>query len=228
MANKYIKQLPEVVNPNLTGYTVFDDTQTTSKLTLNNLKNAITNNLATTGSNLFHGDQTVSGSLHISISGSNFYNWLFNQNGTTSFPNYTFTSASGSAGQVLTSDGAGNVVWTNVSGSGGSGSSGSSGTSGTSGLSAKFWLENETISIDSDETIVISGDYVLNGSNLYVNSSNTEINIGNLNFTKKGKIFIGGYLLINNSNIFNDGEISVAGGVILSGDSTITGTGILI
>jgi len=94
--------------------------------------------------------------------------------------------------------------------------------------SVKNWYDNvETKIINSDETVVISGDYVLNNSNMYVLSSDTGITIGNLVFNKSAKIFIGGYLLLNNSTIVNDGEINVAGGVIFSGNSTITGTGIL-
>ena len=39
------------------------------------------------------------------------YQWFFNNDGTTQFPNYKFTASAGSSGQTLTSDGSGNVVW---------------------------------------------------------------------------------------------------------------------
>jgi len=92
----------------------------------------------------------------------------------------------------------------------------------------KDWIENSTVSILNDETVVISGDMVLNNSNLYLAAPNNSITIGNLTFEKKAKIFIGGYLLINDSNIHNDGLISVGGAVIMVGNSTITGTGTII
>jgi hypothetical protein len=90
------------------------------------------------------------------------------------------------------------------------------------------WLEGTSKTVGSTETVVISGDYVLRNSQLYLLSDNDSITIGNLIFNKYAQIFIGGYLLLVDSNIVNDGLINVAGGVILSGNSTITGTGILI
>lgn len=67
-------------------------------------------------------------------------NWAFNSDGTTVFPSYTFPSADGTSGQVLKTDGAGNLSWSSTSNgtsgtSGTSGTRGSSGTSGTSGTS---------------------------------------------------------------------------------------------
>jgi len=47
-------------------------------------------------------------------------------------------------------------------------------------------------------------------------------------FKKEGTIFIGGNLLVKDSYIQNDGTISVAGEVILIGNSQIEGTGIII
>jgi hypothetical protein len=47
-------------------------------------------------------------------------------------------------------------------------------------------------------------------------------------FTKEGKIFIGGNLLVKDSYIQNDGLISVGGEVILIGNSSIEGTGTII
>jgi len=38
--------------------------------------------------------------------------WTFGSNGTTAFPNYTFTAADGTAGQMLTTNGSGSVTWT--------------------------------------------------------------------------------------------------------------------
>jgi hypothetical protein len=92
----------------------------------------------------------------------------------------------------------------------------------------KYWNENKNIVLSSDETIVIADNYVLSGTNLTLESGNLNISVGNINFNKYAQIFIGGYLLLIDSNIVNDGLISVAGACIMSGNSTITGTGIII
>lgn len=94
-------------------------------------------------------------------------------------------------------------------------------------LNVKHWLEDETRVLDSKDTIVISGDYVLENSNLEL-TNESSISIGGLTFNKYSQIFIGGNLLLKDSNIINDGLINVAGAVILNGNSTITGTGIII
>lgn len=91
----------------------------------------------------------------------------------------------------------------------------------------RHWVNNETITVDSDETLVISGNYVLNNSTMYLNSADNTISVGSVDFNEYGQIFIGGYLLLIDSDIINNGSINVAGDVILSGTSTITGTGIV-
>jgi hypothetical protein len=90
----------------------------------------------------------------------------------------------------------------------------------------KHWEENQNKIVISGETIVISGNYVLENTNLTLDNGETYI-IGGVEFNKNGQIFIGGNLLVKDSNIINNGLISVAGGIIMSGDSTITGTGII-
>ena len=47
-------------------------------------------------------------------------------------------------------------------------------------------------------------------------------------FKKEGKIFIGGNLLVKDSYIDNNGQMSVGGEVILIGNSQIVGTGTII
>jgi hypothetical protein len=103
----------------------------------------------------------------------------------------------------------------------------------TSAQTPKYWISDTDIIIDSDETTIISGNYVLENCNLTINTSNISITANTLNssvltFDKYGQLFIGGYLLLINSNIINNGLISVGGAAIFSGTSTITGTGILI
>lgn len=92
----------------------------------------------------------------------------------------------------------------------------------------KHWLSNETKVLEPNKTVVISDDYVLENSNLILNTSNTQYSSGILNFKKEAQIFIGGNSLLVNSNIINNGKISVAGGLIMSGTTSITGTGIII
>jgi hypothetical protein len=98
----------------------------------------------------------------------------------------------------------------------------------TTNVDTKHWESNIEKTIKSDNTLVISGNYVLSGTNLTLNSDNLNITISGIDFNKYAQIFIGGYLLLINSNIVNNGFISVGGGIIMSGSSTITGTGILI
>lgn len=92
----------------------------------------------------------------------------------------------------------------------------------------KFWVENTTQSIQPYETIVISDNYVMENSLLILSASVDAYSAGPLIFEKKAQLYIGGHLLLVDTNVINDGILSVAGGVILSGSSTITGTGTLI
>lgn len=91
----------------------------------------------------------------------------------------------------------------------------------------KHFESNTVKTVRSDETIVIAGDYVLEDTNLTLEDESSIV-IGSLTFNKYGQIFIGGNLLIKDSNIINNGLINVGGAVVFSGNSTITGTGKLI
>ncbi len=118
--------------------------------------------------------------------------------------------------------------------SGTSGTSGESGTSGTSGISGTSgfltdWTTGDDIVVNSTNQIVFSGDYVLEDSSMTILSTATEIEYSpNKYFKKIGKVYIGGNLLLNDSTIENDGLLSVAGAIILLGNSQITGTGTII
>ena len=69
--------------------------------------------------------------------------WSFNADGSTNFPSYKFPYADGSANQVLTTDGAGNVTWA-LPGGGGS------------------TFGNVSIGVDTDQTIsTTSGNLIL-------------------------------------------------------------------
>jgi hypothetical protein len=62
----------------------------------------------------------------------------------------------------------------------------------------------------------------------YEPNNNTILYSANKSFKKEGTIFIGGNLLLKDSTIQNNGKISVGGEVILIGNSTIVGNGIII
>jgi hypothetical protein len=71
--NKLISELSGITNPSLTGYTIYDDGNTTYKLPLGELVAYVTTSegdFATTGSNVFNGSQTINGSIIISGSGN--------------------------------------------------------------------------------------------------------------------------------------------------------------
>ncbi len=97
-----------------------------------------------------------------------------------------------------------------------------------SGGNTKHWLENEVKVLAETETVVISGNYVLKNTTLTLSSGSTELVSGGIIFNNYAQLYIGGYLLLLDSNIINNGSISVGGAIILSGASTITGNGNLI
>ena len=99
------------------------------------------------------------------------------------------------------------------------------------------WQYNADIIVKQNETLVISDNYVLEYITLYISGSTTpnQYTFGGVTFKKVGKVSVGGNLLLTNAGqsspttyIQNDGILSVAGGIILDGDVTITGTGIII
>ena len=81
----------------------------------------------------------------------------------------------------------------------------------------KHWEQGQNKTLKSEDTLVISGDYVLVDTNLNL-VKDTQITIGSLTFNKYAQIYIGGNLLLLNSNIINDGFINVAGAIIFSGN----------
>lgn len=95
--------------------------------------------------------------------------------------------------------------------------------------STRHWNVGIVYEIRNTEQLTFSGDYILSGSNLYIEGGVESIEYSpNKYFKKVGKIYIGGNLLVKDSLIENNGEIYVAGEVVLIGDSNITGTGIII
>ena len=297
--NKKITQLPEITNPSISGYTIFDDGVTTSKLSIENLSSVINSDIqnqldgkqnllfvtdqppiqlsGTTGQILvstgtgvtfdnkfsvkasgntqdisYIGINPVTADINIvslsetaeinigNQSGNDTDNIIIDENGLTienvlSGQTTTISLNGGieirfdqksinlnNDGFYIENPGRINVPTSVVSGD----------TlvllSDLSKVNLKHWIENQTKIVDSTETIVISGDYVLSGCTLIINSDNVTLSYGSLNFNKFGQIFIGGNFLIIDTNIINNGSISIGGGLLLSGNSTITGTGIII
>jgi hypothetical protein len=99
---------------------------------------------------------------------------------------------------------------------------------GVTTQNTKHWLTDTEKVLKDGETSVISGDYVLENSKLTLETSDTSISNGNLVFNKYAQIFIGGFLVVIDSEIINNGQINVGGSIILLGNSTIKGTGIII
>jgi len=90
------------------------------------------------------------------------------------------------------------------------------------------WLTNIEKELTPTESLTISGDFVLEDSSLLLSDSEDQYVYGDVVFKKQAKMYIGGNLLLKDSSIINNGLISVGGGVILIGNSTITGTGTII
>ena len=102
------------------------------------------------------GGNTVAGLVETNDGVGNTYDWYFQPDGRTSFPSYTFPNVDGIAGQVLSTDGNGEIYW----GNGGSSNSFSSITmtstpSGPSNI-IQYGLGNLVAWLDGQWTI---GEY---------------------------------------------------------------------
>jgi hypothetical protein len=114
---------------------------------------------------------------------ANSNNWNFNSDGTTAFPSYTFPSSDGTSGQVLATDGSGNLNWNNVSTgtsgtSGATGVSGSSGTSGTRGSSGTSGTSGTSGNTGASGSSGTSGANGLSGSSGSSGSTGTSGSTG--------------------------------------------------
>lgn len=199
---KYITELPETTNPVTSGFTVFDDSNVTYKVSINTLTEVINSK-----------DKIVTGYTIISattISGGTFYGDGSKLSGIQDIKTTSGIYNRNSGVATFYNDGGG---FFRVSGF-------------TTNI--KYWFSNESKLIDSTDILTISENMILENSLLIINNSGESINIDGNVFYKRGEIFIGGNLILKNSEIINDGLISVAGAIILNGNSTITGTGIII
>lgn len=238
---KYITQLPLVNNPNLTGFTVYDDGLVTYKIDLNSLSDVINSkdNATITGvtfsenSLIFqynNGDQITTEIKNFDqvnaniISAISFYGNVYGDiisGGTLYGDGSNLTGIQDIRIVKGDYDPLNNLIaFTNNLNE----------TFYVTGITnnQKYWYTNESYFVNNGETMVISNDLILENSNLIVNGSDINITVGNSVYNKRGEIFIGGNLILVDSNIINYGLVSVAGGVILNGNSTIIGTGIII
>jgi hypothetical protein len=90
------------LNPLTNSSTIYANFMGTASITVGNFQLA-----GNTISNV------VNGPINLLTSGDQ---WTFNTDGSTSFPNYTFPAAGGTAGQVLADDGTGDLYWTTIEG----------------------------------------------------------------------------------------------------------------
>jgi hypothetical protein len=198
--------------------------------------------LATTGSNKFIGQQVVSGSILISGSlipstgigtftssfslGSPTNAWkdLYLSHGSIIFVD-AITQATSSF-SIATDVGVNTVKYTaaitasQYLGDGGTLLNLPSNTN---------WNKDKEYILRNTEQLTFSGDYILENAALLIEGGDEEVEYStNKSFKREGTIFIGGNLLLKDSTIQNNGKISVGGEVILIGNSTIVGNGIII
>jgi hypothetical protein len=195
-----------------------------------------TGSLATTGSNTFNGEQTISGSIIPAVgvgtftssfslgSLTNAWKDIYVSHGSIIFVD-AVTQATSSF-SIDTTIGNNAVKYTAaITASQYFGD----GSELTNLPSTTNWNNGKEYVVRNTEQLTFSGDYILEDCNLLIEGSETEIEYSpNKYFYKVGSIFIGGNLLVKDSYIQNDGKISVGGELILIGDSQITGSGIII
>ena len=210
---------------------------TSSQATLNN-------KFATTGSNVFRGQQVVSGSILISGSlvpatgqgtftssfslGSPTNAWkdIYVSQGSIIFVDAitqatsSFSITTDIAGEENTVQYSAAITASKYFGDGG----------GLYNLPSNTnWNKDKEYILRNTEQLTFSGDYILENAALLIEGSDFELEYSlNKSFKKEGTIFIGGNLLLKDSYIENNGKVSVGGEVILIGESGITGTGTII
>lgn len=224
---KYITQLPETTTPVLSGYTIYDNGSTTYKVSIDTIADLVNTkdvNLITGGT--FTGNTLIlqdvnGGSVNINISTFNEIKGNIISGGTLYGDGSNLTGIVDRrlvSGEYNSIDG--DITFVNNLNE----------TFLVTGLTTnvKNWYTNDNKFVKSYETIIISDNLILENSDIFIQNSNTGITIGNQVFYKRGEIFIGGNLILVDSNIINYGMLSVAGSIILNGNSTITGTGIII
>ena len=200
--------------------------------------------LATTGSNTFKGEQVVSGSILISGSlipatGQGTFTSSFSLGSVTNAWKDLYISQ----GSIIFVDA---VTQETSSFSIENNAGGQKTVKYTAAITASAYLGDgrqltnlsantnwnntyDSYLIRKTEQLTFSGDYILENGFLLIEGGDEEVEYSaNKSFKKEGTLFIGGNLLLKDSVIENNGKISVGGEVILIGNSSIDGTGIII
>ena len=210
MPNRKITQLNPNTNPTISDVFPIVNNGITKKLSLDGLVSFLTPYLE---------ESVITGGTYNSVSGILTLN--NNTGGTINISGF-YTGAT----EVIVTGGtysasAETATFTNNTG-------GTFSVTGITNGNTKKWIESQTIQIAGNESVLVSGNYVLIDTQLNILNSNNNITIGNISFDKEGELYIGGNTYFQDTTINNDGIISIAGALILSGNTTITGTGIII
>lgn len=242
MPNRKITQLSPNTNPTISDVFPIVNNGVTKKLSLDGLVSFLTpyleENALTGGTyNSVSGILTLNNNTGGTINISGFYTGATDvfvtggtySNGTTIFKNNTggtFSVTGITTQDVFVTGGtysasAETATFKNNTG-------GTFSVTGITNGNTKKWIESQIIQIAGNESVLVSGNYVLIDTQLNILNSNNNITIGNISFDKEGELYIGGNVYFQDTTINNDGIISIAGALILSGNTTITGTGIII
>ncbi len=89
------------------------------------------------------------------------------------------------------------------------------------------------VTINSGKTLSVASDYVLVDTTLLLEppqsgSHGASITVSNKTYNRDGKLFVFGDLLLSDTSVTNHGVIKVDGGLVLDGETTIIGDGIII
>lgn len=117
--------------------------------------------------------------------------------------------------------------------SGMAGSSGSSGESGAGGSDYHWHNGSEAEFIAAGTIKTIGSDYVMIDSALEIegpvdDNFGSTITVSGKTYSRNGKLVVFGDLVLADMDVVNNGEIKVDKGLILDGEVSITGNGIII
>jgi hypothetical protein len=104
---------------------------------------------------------------------------------------------------------------------------------GVDGVSADHWRNGDEIMISSGQIMTIGSDYMLIDSSLLTEAETNDgfgssVTIAGKTYSRDGKLSVFGDFVVSDSDILNNGQIKVEGGLILDGNTNIIGNGIII
>jgi hypothetical protein len=188
---------------------------------------------ATTGSNTFIGNQTISGSIIPTTPSGSFTSSFSLGSPTNAWKDLYISHGSIIFVDAVTQQTSSFTIAANNEVQYSNGITASyydgDGSRLTNLPSNTNWNKNKEYVLRNTEQLTFSGDYILDNAALIIEGGDEEVEYSaNKSFKREGTIFIGGNLLLKDSYIQNNGKISVGGEVILIGNSTIEGNGIII